>query len=361
MRSLLVALLLLQITERQAERLDWVPNPRAADATWVSDPAHHLSAAAVSAINAEISALEAETKAEIAVAVIDSTSGFEAFDVALALHRKWGVGKRDLDNGVLLLWVPTTRDVYISVGYGLEGVLPDARVGRIRDQVIFPAFRRGDFDAGALEGVRAIAAAVREETDPRGIVGDVPGAATSRGPRRIGGAAPLWIGGTLGGILAGIAGVVGRRKWNRRRPRLCPNGHGKMRRVDERQDDELLDPAERLEEKIRSVDYDVWLCDQCGATIEVPYRRTFSSYKDCPECKHRTVKTTSRTVRSATTSSTGLSHVTEKCANCGWTKEYDRVIPRVSTSSSSGGSSGGSGGSSFGGGSAGGGGAGGRY
>src|SRR5688572_28222851 len=58
-RSLLVALLVLQITERQAERLDWVPNPRAADATWVSDPSHHLSATAVSAINAEISALEA--------------------------------------------------------------------------------------------------------------------------------------------------------------------------------------------------------------------------------------------------------------------------------------------------------------
>ena len=75
----------------------------------------------------------------------------------------WGVGQRGRDNGILVLWVPTQRAVHISVGYGLEGVLPDARAGRIRDEAIFPAFRRNDFDAGMLAGVAELAAARRSQ------------------------------------------------------------------------------------------------------------------------------------------------------------------------------------------------------
>src|SRR5262245_53529040 len=88
----------LQITPAQAERLKWVPNPRVANATWVSDPSRHLSAQTVDSLNSLISALSRETGTEIAVVAIDSTSGFEPFDVALALHRMWGVGQRGRDN-----------------------------------------------------------------------------------------------------------------------------------------------------------------------------------------------------------------------------------------------------------------------
>ena len=161
MTILLGLLAILQITPAQAEKLRWVPNPRVANSTWVSDPSRHLRPATVDSLNAMISALSRETGAEIAVVAIDSTSGYEPFDVALALHRQWGVGQRGRDNGVVLLWVPTQRAVQISVGYGLEGVLPDARAGRIRDQAIFPAFKRGDFDAGMLRGVAEIAKVVR--------------------------------------------------------------------------------------------------------------------------------------------------------------------------------------------------------
>ena len=151
MTTILFAVLsLLQLTPAQAERLRWVPNPRTANATWVADPSRHLAPATVDSLNALISALSRETGTEIAVVAIDSTSGFEAFDVALALHRMWGVGQRGRDNGIVLLWVPTQRAVHVSVGYGLEGVLPDSRVGRVRDQVIFPAFKHGEFDAGML-------------------------------------------------------------------------------------------------------------------------------------------------------------------------------------------------------------------
>jgi len=168
MKLLLAVLVFVQITPKQAERLRWVPNPRVANSMWVADPSHHLKPATVDSLNSLLSALSRETGTEMTVVAIDSTSGYEPFDVALALHRMWGVGQKGRDNGIVLLWVPTLRAVQVSVGYGLEGVLPDSRVGRVRDQTIFPAFKRGEFDAGMLAGVAAIATIAREEKDARG-------------------------------------------------------------------------------------------------------------------------------------------------------------------------------------------------
>src|SRR3954462_4459159 len=113
MTLLLAVLALLQITPAQAERLRWVPNPRVTNGGWVADPSHHLKPATVASLNSLISTLSRETGSEIAVVAIDSTSGFEPFDVALALHRRWGLGQKGRDNGILLPWVPTQRAVQV--------------------------------------------------------------------------------------------------------------------------------------------------------------------------------------------------------------------------------------------------------
>jgi uncharacterized protein len=374
MTIVLAVLAVLQITPAQAERLRWVPNPRAANSTWVSDPSRHLRSATVDSLNRMISALSHETGAEIAVVAIDSTSGFAVFDVALALHRMWGVGQRGRDNGILVLWVPTQRAVYISVGYGLEGVMPDVRAGRIRDQAIFPAFKRGDFDAGILTGVTEIAKVIREEKDPRGSTmttvnppPNVPRPIEQVGPER----SPRMSRGRRAGIVFGSVGAglalfgagAATARYRRRRPRKCPRGHGLMVRLDEVADDEHLEPGQRLEEQLKSVDYDVWVCPTCRYALTVPHKAWFSRYSQCPSCKRRTLESNSTTIVPATTASTGLQEVHERCRNCSWSRRYTRVIPRISTSSSSSGRSGGGGGGggSFGGGSAGGGGAGGRY
>lgn len=144
-----------------------------------------------------------------------------------------------------------------------------------------------------------------------------------------------------------------------------------MDRLDERADDAFLDKAERVEEKLRSVDYDVWKCGACGATIKIAYSKKWSGVKECPKCQHRTVQVRQSVIRAATESSSGLARVIAKCENCGHKTEHDEVLPRIVSSSSSssdsgwsgsdGGGGGGGGGSDFGGGSAGGGGAGGTY
>src|SRR5215217_6101180 len=102
MTTFLLALLALtQITPAQAERLRWIPNPRTTTGSWVADPSHHLKPATVDSLNALLSALSRETGTEMTVVAIDSTSGFEPFDVALALHRMWGVGQKGRDNGIV--------------------------------------------------------------------------------------------------------------------------------------------------------------------------------------------------------------------------------------------------------------------
>jgi uncharacterized membrane protein YgcG len=159
---------------------------------------------------------------------IDSTSGFEPFDVALALHRMWGVGQKGRDNGIVVLWVPTQRAVQVSVGYGLEGVLPDSRVGRIRDQVIFPAFRRGEFDAGMLGGVEAISTIAREETDARGSTMSSTNPPPNGRPlvesesgRTVGRRTGI-VFGAMGGFLALAGGAAGVAAYRRRRSRAVP-------------------------------------------------------------------------------------------------------------------------------------------
>jgi len=369
MTTLVLAVVaLLQITPAQAERLRWIPNPKVTNGTWVSDPSHHLNSKTVDSLNSLLSTLSRETGAEMTVVAIDSTSGFEPFDVALALHRMWGVGQKGRDNGIVLLWVPTQRAVQVSVGYGLEGVLPDSRVGRVRDQTIFPAFRRGDFNEGMLAGVAAIAAIAREEKDARGSTmsttkpPNAP-AMVEREPGRSAGRRTGIVFGIIGGVLALAGGVGGVATFRRRRPQRCPNGHGAMVRLDEQADDAHLDAGQQLEERLKSVNYDVWVCPTCQHVSIVPHKAWFSKYSKCTSCGRRTLETSSRTLIRATTSHSGSEEVTERCRNCGWTRTYTRTIPRVQTSSGSsgGGGGGGGGGSSFGGGSAGGGGAGGRY
>src|SRR5690348_16461010 len=166
LRVALDATLLLQATlsTGKSGRLSWVRNPRETNGSWVADPAHHLAKPTVQSIDGIISALNLEKSIEMAVVVLDSLDGLDPADAALLLHRRWGVGKRQRDNGIVFLWSPALRKTHVSVGYGLEGVLPDARVGRILDESVLPSFRAGNFDEGILQGVEKLAEAAREET-----------------------------------------------------------------------------------------------------------------------------------------------------------------------------------------------------
>jgi uncharacterized protein len=79
-----------------------------------------------------------------------------------------------------------------------------------------------------------------------------------------------------------------------------------MTLLTETQDDRELTSEEVLEENLKSIDYDVWICGQCPERVIVPRRKWFSPYRDCPKCKRRTLKVTTKTAVAATYSSLGV-------------------------------------------------------
>ena len=164
-------------------------------------------------------------------------------------------------------------------------------------------------------------------------------------------------------------GWVVLRRLLRRLPLPCPNGARPMRWLAEDQEPPFLQDAQRLEQELGSVDYDVWRCEECDDTLVTPHLRMSSPYNPCPRCGYRTLGTEYAPLASPTYFREGQARVTQRCRNCGFTRSYTRRLPRRVASPtviggwgggwgrSSGGGWGGGGGG-FGGGRAGGGGAG---
>ncbi len=166
---------------------------------------------------------------------------------------------------------------------------------------------------------------------------------------------PVWL------VVSGLIAWMRNSKLQalRNEPRICECGKT-MRKLSEDEDDSYLQKGNVAEEKIHSMDYDVWVCE-CGKHRIEAYSGDSPADK-CEKCGFKTYQVSSTTtLRAATTSSEGLREIVYLCANCAHTETVRETIPRISTSSSSSSSSSSSGGSSFGGGSSGGGGAGSSY
>ncbi|MCL4417459.1 MAG: TPM domain-containing protein [Actinobacteria bacterium] len=110
-----------------------------------------------------VQAVREETSCEIAVTIIDKLGNATIEEYAAGLFAKWGIGKKDKDNGVLLLVALKDRQLRIEVGYGLEGIIPDIKAKYIIDDVITPRFKNNDYDSGIYNGVVAIANIIYEE------------------------------------------------------------------------------------------------------------------------------------------------------------------------------------------------------
>lgn len=153
---ILIILITLAGASVRAERVEQIANPKVRDNTWVTDLAGKLQPQTLAQVNSLITKLEKDTSAEMAVAIIRSLDGQSERQLATDLLRQWGVGKRNVNNGLLLLWAVNERRVVVEVGYGLEGILPDILVGSILDRYVIPYFKSGEFEKGILEGLKAL-------------------------------------------------------------------------------------------------------------------------------------------------------------------------------------------------------------
>lgn len=104
-----------------------------------------------------------KTGAQIVWAAINDLEGMDINTYATALFDEWDIGGRKLDNGLLILIVPEDGEIWIEVGYGLEGILTAGRVKRIIENNIIPYFSQGDYDAGVLSGYEEILNYVESE------------------------------------------------------------------------------------------------------------------------------------------------------------------------------------------------------
>lgn len=401
-----------------------VPNPNVSDyRNFVADPGGLLRPATVAAINSRLKQLRDSTTVEMTVAIVPSIGDYEPEEFAEQLFTSWGVGNKDNDNGLLLLISPDSRVARIQTGYGVEGVVTDVESAVVMREDIVPAMREGDLDAAALKAVRRLA---RILSDPeyaselrskraQGISGIGTLSPADRDEivnalcgmacimfvvsavmyfiwwRRSRGLVPyakatLWRSSRLWfwilALLSAGSGVLfallaeWRYRHARNGSRRCPDCRHKMRKLGEKEDNAYLSRAQDMEERLGSVDYDVWRCPECDHTDVLAFPQTGTPYQVCPHCGTRAWHHVGdRTIVPSTTRQEGSGVHTWRCEYCGHGEDRPYRIPRRpdpavaavaaaaalgAASRRSGGGGGGFGGG-FGGGSTGGGGATGRW
>ena len=133
-------------------------------AAYFNDYAHVVSAGTAAQLNKTLEDFERQSSDQIVVAVfpkMQSDSSIEDYTVRVA--RSWQAGQKEKNNGAVLFVFKQDHKMFLQVGYGLEGVLPDALCKRIIDEQITPRFKAGDFDGGLTAGVQAVIAAAKGE------------------------------------------------------------------------------------------------------------------------------------------------------------------------------------------------------
>ena len=178
LRSLLIMVCVALLSgPLSAITVDEVPNIHLKDARqYVTDPSAILSTAARDSINLMLGQLEKGSGIEVAVVMLPSIGNDDIFDFAHNLFRKWGIGKKKENNGLLVLFVMDQHKVRFTTGYGLEGTLTDALSKRIQMNEMVPAFKEGKWDEGMVKGVRATVAILKGE-----VAADQYGATNANG------------------------------------------------------------------------------------------------------------------------------------------------------------------------------------
>ncbi len=132
---------------------------------YVNDFAGVLSANTNAQLGNLCREVDHKADAQIAIVTVKSLEGETSSDFAVNLAQRWGVGPKQKDRGVLILLAPADHQYWITVGYGLEGILPDGKVGGFGREMV-PFLRQNDYGGAVLLLTRRIAQVI---ADDRGI------------------------------------------------------------------------------------------------------------------------------------------------------------------------------------------------
>ncbi len=352
--------------------IDEIPNVHIENKTrYVSNPDGILSPSAQTMADSIISNIWAKTSAEVVTVIVNDIEPEDINTFATDLFSKWGIGKKDNDNGLLVLIVKNLRKAVIRTGYGIEGVVPDIIAGHIINDNMAPHFRNGDYDSGTLEALAQLSTIITTPGATEELMSKYrndAGAGESAdlfqlyknfaivtsllmglymlilwlSTRKLDRferyqkldqlSAPLLfvtfltLGGTI--IFYLILRLILKRLRNK--PRICPNCEHKMTKLDEEHDNDYLTPAQDTEERLNSIDYDVWLCPQCGETDILPYVVKSTNYAVCNQCGARACTLQSdRIIRNATHQREGQGVKEYVCNNCKKHILVPYVLPKL--------------------------------
>ena len=132
----------------------------------VTDLTATLSGDQARALEQKLAALEARKGSQVAVLLVQTTQPDTVEEYAIRVFDQWKLGRKSVDDGVLLLIAKNDRKLRIEVGRGLEGAIPDAYAKRIIDEEIAPRFKQGDFAGGIEAGVVRITKLIDGEPMP---------------------------------------------------------------------------------------------------------------------------------------------------------------------------------------------------
>jgi uncharacterized protein len=460
-----------------------LPNPTRTNGSYVSNPDGILDSNSESKINKLLIQLEQVSTVEFSIVILNSIGDHDSKDFAVKLFEKWGIGKKDKNNGLLLLIALKEKRWEFETGYGLEGVLTDIKLASIGRDLLVPSLKSKDYETGLTLVIQEISNVINHDpTSVEQTEGTIAQLETDSSEDNDNSyhfwSHPNWnFGMVLYGIFAGsifikmiqfdkfsflkhksilpwgafflfaivpilvfflmmfladrmyfrtlfivhsygigflgfylsytifeiekkqdlnhhqkylaldrlafheemifsalffpipvsfvFPYVIFRKKHLRFASRTSPKSGKPLKRLSEEEEDQFLQSGQKLEEELKSVDYDVWVTSDHDEIYIFGYDSWMSKYSQCTQCKLKTNFVSSEeTIVSATYSSSGSGSRTYRCKNCSHTYKENYIIPKLehareSSSSSSSGSSSSS--SSFGGGRSGGGGAGGSW
>src|SRR4249919_2884064 len=132
----------------------------------VVDQTATLSSGDIASLTQTLKDLQTRKGSQIAVLIVPTTDGEAIEQFSLRVAEAWKIGRKKIDDGVLLVVAKNDRHLRIEVGYGLEGALTDVTAKRIIDEIITPRFRNSDFTGGISAGVDRIIGVVDGEKLP---------------------------------------------------------------------------------------------------------------------------------------------------------------------------------------------------
>lgn len=132
-------------------------------AGYVTDLAGLVSPAASNTISKFAFELEKKTTAQVAVVTVKTTRPEAIQSYSVMLFDKWKIGQKGKDNGVLILVAVEDREAWITTGYGIEGIIPDATANKIVRDLMIPSFREGKYSEGILNASVAVISLIAKE------------------------------------------------------------------------------------------------------------------------------------------------------------------------------------------------------